>query len=391
MIVRACYSRATACSPPEKGVGYADNVSLRRRASSATRGKTSPNARRGGFTIVELLLASLFGAILVAALWSLLNTYERLFTSGETRTEQAQLVRSVLDQVANDLTSAIADNAASPSGGTAAVRRFGLFGSSQAFQVDVLQAPPLESMAGSVGEEGSRPGRARGPRVPELHTVQWRFSDPEGAATGTRTGRQGRPSWSGLVRRELDWETPASEGPTGSGSRGISKLRTKFRFSRPAASGESLPRDRLDIDPDDPSVLHVPEVVGVTFRYFDGQGFSDEWNSLARKSLPMAVEIVLRVRTGKPPEKDTSSRPEDDVSRAADRPAEAAGESYRLLVYLPSTSLARRSEAEKPSVAAPPSAIVYRPRPLPAPPPASGSGRGSVQTVQPDQWMRTGQ
>jgi type II secretory pathway pseudopilin PulG len=354
-------------------------------------GDKSPHSKpRGGFTILELLLASLFGAILVAALWSLLSTYERMFTVGEERTERAQLVRSVLDQLAEDLTSAIADNAASPSAGPAPVRRFGLFGSSQFFQVDVLQAPPVEVTTGSDEEEGPRRGRARGPRVPELHTVQWRFSDPEKAATGSRTGLQARPSWSGLARRELDWETPASDRSTGGGSRGISRLRRKFRFSRSEASPGTQANDRFNIDPDDPAVLHVPEVAGVAFRYFDGQGFSDEWNSLSRKSLPMAVEIVLRVGTDDAPRKDAGSRATEEVPRPADRPEEVAGETHRLLVYLPTTSLARRSEAEKPSPAAPAPTIVDRPRPLPGPPPPSGM-RPSVQTIQPDHWMRTGQ
>jgi hypothetical protein len=245
-------------------------------------------------------------------------------------------------------------------------------------------------MARSDEEEGPRRSRPRGPRVPELHTVQWRFSDPEKADPGTRAGRQTSPSWSGLVRRELDWETPAADGPPGSGTRGIGRLRRKFRFSRPVAPAQTQVNDRFDIDPLDPSVLHVPEVVGAAFRYFDGQGFSDEWNSLSRKSLPIAVEIVLRVRTGGAPQKETGPQFEDDALRPADQPAQAVGESYRLLVYLPTTSLARRSEAEKPSLAVPAPTVVYRPRPLPAPPPRGGP-RPSVQTVQPDQWMRTGQ
>ena len=49
----------------------------------------------------------------------------------------------------------------------------------------------------------------------------------------------------------MDWETPASEGPVGSGSRGIGKLRLKFRFSRPAASQGPQSNDRFDVDPDD--------------------------------------------------------------------------------------------------------------------------------------------
>jgi type II secretory pathway component PulJ len=344
----------------------------------------SSHPRRGGFTILELLLASLFGAILTAALWSLLNTYERLFTSGETRTEQAQLVGSILNQLADDLTSAIADNAASPSGGTAAVRRFGLFGSSQAFQVDVLQVPPPALIAGLAGDDGDRRGQGRSPRVPELHTVQWRLAEPEG------TGRQGRPSWSGLVRRELDWETPASPGSGNRASRGIGKSGLKFRFSRPAPSADSPRTGRFDIDPDDPAILHVPEVVGVEFRYFDGQGWSDEWNSLARKSLPMAVEIVLRVRTGKQAGERTKPEPEADLPRPAVPSTEDAGESHRLLVHLPSTSLARRTEAEKPSVAGPPPPAVYRPRPLPPLPPPGGVRR-AVPAALSDQWMRTGQ
>ncbi len=359
--------------------------------------QTSPHSQgaRGGFTILELLLASLFGAILMAALWSLLRTYERLFTLGETRTEQAELVRSLLDQLAEDLSSGIADNAASPTGGIAPVRRFGLLGSAQSLQVDVLQVPPLEAIAGPSSESGDASRRARAPRVSELRTIQWRFTDPDRPGAGSRSTGQPKPSWSGLVRRELDWETPASQGPTGrSSSRGIGRLRTKFRFSRGATSSSSSPpSDRFDIDPDDPSILVVPEVVGVKFRYFDGQGFANEWNSLARKSLPMAVEIVLQVRAGKAAEKDERPRTGDASSGASDRPAEVAGDSYRMLVHLPSTSLARRSEASSPSGSPPRAVAVVRERPMPAAPspPPTGAPRGSVKSDLSDQWMRSGQ
>jgi len=348
---------------------------------------------RRGFTILELLLASMFTAILMAGLWSLLSTYERLFTSGETRTEQAQLVRSVLDQLTDDLTSAIADNAASPSGGTAAVRRFGLFGTSQAFQVDVLQMPPIESIAGSAGEDTDSPGRGRtSKKVPELHTVHWRFENAEGE------GRRGGPSWSGLIRRELDWETPGAKGGGVLASRAKGRSLGRSSLSRQSTASESPQDGRPEMDEDDESVLRVPEVIGVEFRYYDGQGWSDEWNSLTRKSLPMAVEIVLRVKrkepTGglsTPPPEEDSTQTADDLTQAPDRSEEVSGESHRMLVYLPSTSVARRTESEKPSLAGPPPLVVYRPRPLPSPPPAPGGPRRPTPTVLPDQWMRTGQ
>jgi type II secretory pathway component PulJ len=341
---------------------------------------------------MELLLASMLTAVLMAGLWSLLSTYERLFTSGETRTERAQLVRSVLDQFADDLTSAIADNAASPSGGTAAVRRFGLFGTSQAFQVDVLQVPPTASIAGSLDDDGDRPGRGRLRKVPELHTVQWRFETADGE------GRRGGPSWSGLIRRELDWETPGAKGGGVLASRRSARSSAQSRLPRQGPAGESPQAGRVEMDPDDESILRVPEVVGVEFRYFDGRGWNDEWNSLTRKSLPMAVEIVLRVKREEPAGVSSEPPPEEDSTRAADRLAQAterseevSGESHRLLVYIPSTSLARRVESEKPSVAGPPPLAVYRPRPLPSPPPMPAVPRRPAQTVLPDQWMRTGQ
>lgn len=366
----------------------------RRRGESWSRAhlpRGRPACPRRGFTIMELLLASLFGAILLAGLWSLLRTYERLFTSGEARSEQTQLVRAVFDQLAEDLTRAIADNAASPSSGPVPVRRFGLFGSSQSLQVDVLRPVTPEQMPSADEEEGPSRNRPAGPRVPELHTIQWRFSDPETAAANARSVQRRGPSWSGLVRRELDWETPVSAAPSGSASRGIGRLRMKFRLSRAEVSTRPKAEESSDWNLDDPGVLHVPEVVEASFRYFDGQGFSDEWNSLSRKSLPMAVEILLRFRTENTSQRRARVEAETGVRPAAVQPVPIEGEVYRMLVCLPTTSLARRAEAEKPSLAAPAPAVVYRPRPLPAPPRFGGVERPSGQAVPPDQWMRTGQ
>jgi prepilin-type N-terminal cleavage/methylation domain-containing protein len=363
---------------------------------------------RKGFTLIELLVASLMATVLMAGLWALLRTYERLFTGGETKIQQAQLVRCVLDQFADDLQSAIADNAASPSGGSAAVRRFGLFGSAQALQVDVLQILPAQALYGSLAPEGDRSAGARSPRVPELHTVQWRFAPPE------ETGRGGKSGWSGLVRRELDWETPGAGRAGGGGSRRGAGLGLKGSLARPSGDPESLLRGQIDVEADDPAILWVPEVVDLNFRYFDGQAWSDEWNSLARKSLPLAVAVTIRVREGEENARaetvsgtlsgDNARRRENrgpervpDTVSGAMQSAQAPSRAHRLLVCLPTTSLARRQEAEAPAAeAAPPVVVVRVPslpaRPAPTPtPPAAGSPPPSANVVLPDQWMRTGQ
>jgi len=352
--------------------------------------------RRDGFTLVELLVASLIAVVLMSGLWALLRTYERLFTTGEAKVEQAQLVRAVLDQLAEDLQSAIADNAASPSGGSAAVRRFGLFGSSQGLQVDVLQVLPIQGIQGPIGSQDERSGRARSPRVPELHTVQWRFEPPESADRG------GRSAWSGLVRRELDWETPGAGGSGAGTPRRSASVGFQGRIARRSGDPESFLRARFELDEDDPTILWVPEVVGVEFRYFDGQGWSDQWNSLARKSLPLAVAVTVRIRSAEAAKTETATGRTvgggaGDLEKAEPQAApgavtETPSRAHRLLVCLPTTSLARRAEVEAPAAAAPP-VIVFRAPPLPslpAPPPANAPAP-SVNLVLPDQWMRSGQ
>ena len=41
----------------------------------------------------------------------------------------------------------------------------------------------------------------------------------------------------------------------------------------------------------------VPEVIYFAMRYFDGSTFSDEWDSIARKGLPKAVEVTMQLRS----------------------------------------------------------------------------------------------
>jgi len=60
-------------------------------------------AARGGFTLIEVLLTTVLAAVLLVALWSLLSMYSRTFESGQFRTEQAQLARTLLEQVEVDL------------------------------------------------------------------------------------------------------------------------------------------------------------------------------------------------------------------------------------------------------------------------------------------------
>lgn len=367
-----------------------------------------------GFTLLEVLIAVVLSLVLMAGLWALFGTYEALFSHGQAKVENAQLIRALFEQITRDLQSAIPDTSASVPGQSAAVRRFGLFGTQNALQVDVLQVnDAYRTLESTDRNEPREPQRRR--NVPELHTVQYLFHD----TIGTEAPESGSPS--GLVRRELDWETPAGDRH-GAGGRGASEgpARTSGRPRLASSSGSSsdysdpMTLSAGEIDLSDESLLQVPEAVKLQFRYYDGNAWSTQWSSLAQKSLPVAVEVVLVLKrpqeSSRPRTAVAGEAPADGTHQAEDasregeleetlaRPSQADTHQHRLLVYLPATSrfpvsappprlLSDSLALPPPSPQAVPS---VQPRPAPAPPLQGVPGSGSLRAVLPDQWMRGG-
>ena len=356
-----------------------------------------PSPRRG-FTLLELILAASLSAVLMAALWTLLSTYERLFSQGQATVEHSHLVRALVEQISDDLASAIPDTATGLPGAGGSIRRFGLFGTDKTLQVDVLQVTPAQAAATATSSREMEAPTGTSPQVPELHTVQYWLAEPEPEPQEPGASA----ALSGLVRRELDWETPpddtAAPGlprmPTPTSSGGRSR-----RFPR-AALG---PPDPMSIagpaaDPDDSSILQVPEVVGLGFRYFDGTGWAGQWNSLERKSLPVALEVTLEVRAPDAGARGPASRPREEIDEmeallsGEELPGGVSGVRHRVLVWLPSTALARppqrKSEPAPPVAVFVPPALPAVPPPFFFPPP--GGPDDSPLPDLPDQWMRSG-
>jgi hypothetical protein len=55
------------------------------------------------------------------------------------------------------------------------------------------------------------------------------------------------------------------------------------------------PADLLDPDESDDSAIWTPEIVALRFRYSDGHGWRDRWDSREQNALPAAVEIAYRI------------------------------------------------------------------------------------------------
>jgi hypothetical protein len=248
----------------------------------------------------------IFGAI-----WGIIDMFSRSFVRGETRAERSTLVRSLSQLVTDDLGSAIQDPLhPARESNTSAVRRFGLSGTSTSMRIDVLQINPFRT--GSMTTQ-------YGVQAPELKTVYYDYTllSPVGG---------------GLVRRELDFETPSGmpnqqnagnadigdgfDAPqqlsaigsetasmTDYGSTSLTDLASaaNINYSQQQQmqqmammppemmAARNIANEKLQLE------MAAPEVVGCWIRYYDGSQWRDNWNSLSRRGLPVAIEITLKM------------------------------------------------------------------------------------------------
>lgn len=251
--------------------------------------------RRAAFTLLEMLVAAALCGVLLMGLWTLYSTYANLFERGQARVERSQLCRSLMQQIADDLQSAIQDPIAGlpeRSSGEAQRRRFGLAGTSSELRMDILQITPRQGNPAPVGAAAGQPEDPNEARVPELRTVYYTFSPP-----GTAFDAEATAAPSGLIRRELDFETPLSALDPSAAADAEPSVGVDTDMAAPSPTPDSGLSTAAPTAVDD-RWTWVPEVVAFEFRYFDGSRWSSSWNSLLRGSLPVAVEV--RVALGDP-------------------------------------------------------------------------------------------
>ncbi|MBC8870785.1 MAG: hypothetical protein H8E44_15285 [Planctomycetes bacterium] len=341
---------------------------------------------------MEMLLALALSAALLASIWTLFDLYTRLFDDGLAKVENSQLSRVLLEQISDDLHAAIQDpvGGSSPqSEGTAPVRRFGLSGSSTELRFDVLQVTPEQGNPIPVGQ-WSASGEVSEARVPELRTVYYSFTNQSTTDGVSRLG---------LMRRELDFETPVGvDDGTGFDDSSAIDLLGPETLAGGAADDDSQP-DSAAVDPLDDSVMWVPEVLSVEFRYFDGNGWTSAWDSLQRKSLPVAVEVVLQVADSYDPSENQVDSEEDIFAEeeeiAIPDVTMPQGSVYRLIVDLPGSPTYREPRPPQRPVMQPPAipagrqpARISPTRIAPRRFPAAPSAKPPVR-IAPEEWIRT--
>jgi type II secretory pathway pseudopilin PulG len=287
---------------------------------------------RSAFTLIEVLITTVLTATLMWGIWGVMGTYLDLFNRGEEVAELSQLVRGLTQQLQSDLESVsptqskkaesapkgshsrnssatesvfsgsatTSKTSSETSSGTDSNQKkssfqefnsanssssvqFGMVGSSRNLRLDVIQLVPFEDVPDEeIESTGSEENKYR-PKVPELRTVLYTFEK----------GREWSPEDNepppGFIRREMSWEEYL-----------ILKSYSSEATDEEDAGfqGEDLQYDK-NWPGNDKTVIWVPEIFNMKFRYFNGEIWLGQWNSYATHSLPVAVEVVFTMETSK--------------------------------------------------------------------------------------------
>jgi hypothetical protein len=349
-----------------------------------------------------MLITSILLAILMLAIWGLYGTFSSLYEMGYVETERAQLVRSLLQQLTEDLAHTVSPPAAIQrqeqpvvetgesldfeadfpiaTGSTTAsyascADRIGLLGTHNSLRLDILQPePPLGEVDSTLEDYAAAP-EATAPRGGELVTVVYSFTPP--ITAGDRL-----PSQPGLKRKETRVNESLAQSIPETDAAMVSSADDTFLANPfPEPRPDELPlsvRSAMDSPKRNDRVrantLDLPEVATMNFRYYDGQQWTDAWDSRMQGALPVAVEVVLRVnlqsesriprvaRTNEPPSPVTSVMDLTELDPVtADMLLEEAGPTgrnlptYRFVIHLPQAAV-RQSQGFSPSVPASPEA-----------------------------------
>jgi len=220
---------------------------------------TTRKPSRGGFTLLEVVLSLGLATLLLVLMGAAIDVYFRVLDYGRTEVEEAQLSRTLLQMIAADLRNTVKPGSATDESEdddfSLAVEEtdlfnaspvLGLFGDATHLQMDVGLLP-----RGTRGLTGG------------IKTVMYYVADE--TTTTMATDRDGQ-ELRGLVRQEF--------------GRGTAMWSVR--------QGQL---DEFDVQPQ----LLAPEVARIEFRYSDGLGWFDQWDSAELESLPAAVEIALAI------------------------------------------------------------------------------------------------
>jgi type II secretory pathway pseudopilin PulG len=344
--------------------------------------------RRGGFTLFELILAIGLSAVLLALIGTAINLYLTRVDASRARVEEAQLARTVLAMIADDIRGA---SVYQPQD-TSAIAQ--IMAKTQLFNVDDIDKLKSQATSGGSSSSGSSSGSSiggsSGTSGSSLSTSGLTASS-QSSSGGSSNGQPDDntlplgvsgsaeeiyvdatrlPNHEEIFRTLTGYsnaQSPNAGGATTSASGATSAanappatdLNTVHYFVRPGDALDPGNAAATSLDPesqqrlgglvrqevpraarhfaeqngsgdvvDSNQVLIAPEVVRIEFKYFNGSEVFTEWDMKEQQLLPMAVEVCIWLRTpGSANQPITTQTSSAGLSNNARQ--------YRQVVYLP--------------------------------------------------------
>jgi type II secretory pathway pseudopilin PulG len=307
-----------------------------RRSKSALHGRKAGQAGNlscgRGFTLLEVILALGLSMVVIAAIGAAITMYLRLFDSGRTNIEEAQLARVLLRRMADDIRGAVAYNtidvsklSASQSAATTTTAASSNSNSTAGGDSQNTSSTPstastassasaasasTESVSNSIVVDSGTDLSSTGPlaipglygnstqllidvsRLPRLDQYM-QSQDQSTLSPSTASSTGDRSSALRNIVYNIFGDTSYLTG--GSAGTGMQMSCGLIRRDRDRASALMSVQNGEELDQDDAAQVIAPEVESIGFSYFDGSDWYSYWDSSENGGLPLAVQITLRI------------------------------------------------------------------------------------------------
>lgn len=284
-------------------------------------------SERSGYSLLELILAMALMVVIMSGIAGAINIYMVQVAKQQARIERELVSRNALSMMAKDIRAAIQHKATDFGGLNTLLETFALmegsieereeedqvfdeeevsfrptmFGTSSAIMLDISRLPRLDQY-NPLTEKPS----IQESTISDIKSISYFFS-PQNGGYDPKVSRRENEVPGGMYRREID--------------RAVANFR-----------GD----ETIQIQPDDFAELVASEVAELGFRYFDGNDWSDSWDSEEEGGFPRAVEIALVIDPRR-----TSSASTSYQYNGFDR---TVMERHRLTVFLPMAEPALEEE-----------------------------------------------
>ena len=298
-------------------------------------------SNRHGYTLLEIILASMLAAVVLLIIATGIETQLRAFNAGRSHVEQAQLARVLLHLIDNDLRVLMLPREAAGSANDAASSK----------ESDRSEGPDSE-LEGDQNDEFDDEATQDGP-IPgvygELNMLRFdvvRAKRHVGSSSDELLSDDAMPQAAGeietLVYYVLTPEELAVEAvSTGSDQTGGGLVRRELLRPTAAWAAETGSMEYRDT-----AVSPIaPEVTAIEFRYHDGVEWLESWDSSKSGALPKAFEIRLFFA----PQTPANSNPSQTAGRASGEGDDLPDVQYRLIVPVAIQGQSAGVQSERPN------------------------------------------